>query len=103
MISTVDPEARHGHKARNRQFDRYKSRLSMDSELIDDVVVTAANVHDAEVVVVVSDGSVRTISPSIWMPRGRLSGGSPCDDPCRGRWQWSSRFRRLLHGVPAAR
>ena len=48
-ISTVDTEARHGHKSRNRRFDGYKAHVSVDpdSELIDEVVVTAANVHDA--------------------------------------------------------
>jgi hypothetical protein len=52
VISTVDPEARHGHKSRNRRFDGYKAHLCVDpdSELIDDVVVTAANVHDADAV-----------------------------------------------------
>ncbi len=52
MISTVDPEARHGHKSRNRRFDGYKAHLSVDpdSELIDDVVVTPANTHDADAV-----------------------------------------------------
>ncbi len=52
VVSTVDPEARHGHKSRNRRFDGYKAHLSVDpdSELIDDVVVTPANTHDAEVV-----------------------------------------------------
>jgi hypothetical protein len=45
MISTVDPEARHGHKSRNRHFDGYKAHLSIDpdSELIDEIVATAAN------------------------------------------------------------
>ena len=40
VISTVDPDARHGHKSRNRRFDGYKAHLSVDpdSELIDDVV-----------------------------------------------------------------
>jgi hypothetical protein len=53
VISTVDPDARHGHKSRNRRFDGYKAHLSVDpdSELIDDVVVTPANVHDADAVV----------------------------------------------------
>ena len=52
VISTVDPEARHGHKSRNRRFDGYKAHLSVDpdSELIDDVVVTPANAHDADAV-----------------------------------------------------
>jgi hypothetical protein len=48
IISTVDPEARHGHKSHNRRFDGYKTHLSIDpdSELIDEVVVTAANAAD---------------------------------------------------------
>lgn len=52
IISTVDPDARHGHKSRNRRFDGYKAHLSVDpdSELIDDVVVTPANTHDADAV-----------------------------------------------------
>ncbi len=32
VISTVDPEARHGHKSRNRRFDGYKTHLSMDPD-----------------------------------------------------------------------
>ncbi len=52
VISTVDPDARHGHKSRSRRFDGYKAHLSIDpdSELIDNVVVTAANVADADAV-----------------------------------------------------
>ncbi len=48
-ISTVDTEARHGHKSHNRRFDGYKAHLSVDpdSELIDEVVVTPANTHDS--------------------------------------------------------
>ena len=51
-ISTVDPEARHGHKSRNRRFDGFKTHLSIDpdSELIDEVAVTAANVPDRDAV-----------------------------------------------------
>ncbi len=52
VISTVDPEARHGHKSRNRRFDGYKAHLSVDPdfEVIDEVVVTPANTHDADAV-----------------------------------------------------
>lgn len=48
-ISTVDPEARHGHKSHDRRFDGYKAHIAIDpdSELIDEVVVTPANAHDA--------------------------------------------------------
>ncbi|MGC8472765.1 MAG: transposase, partial [Acidimicrobiales bacterium] len=49
IISTVDVEARHGHKSHNRRFDGYKAHLSVDpdAELIDEVIVTPANTHDA--------------------------------------------------------
>lgn len=51
-ISTVDTEARHGHKSANRHFDGYKTHLSIDpeSELIDEVAVSAANAPDADAV-----------------------------------------------------
>jgi hypothetical protein len=52
MISTVDTEARHGHKSRARTFDGYKSHLGIDpdDELITGVAVTAANTADREVI-----------------------------------------------------
>ena len=52
VISTVDPEARHGHKSSNRRFDGYKTHASVDpdSELIDEVVVTPANTPDRDAV-----------------------------------------------------
>lgn len=50
VISTVDPEARHGRKSRNRRFDGYKGHIvaDPDSEIVEDVVVTPANVHDQD-------------------------------------------------------
>jgi hypothetical protein len=52
VISTVDVEARHGHKSKNRHFDGYKAHISIDpdSELIAEVVATPANTHDAKAV-----------------------------------------------------
>ncbi len=52
VISTVDPDARHGHKSQNRRFDGYKTHASVDpdSELIDEVTVTPANTPDRDVV-----------------------------------------------------
>jgi len=52
IISTVDPEACHGHKSKARRFDGYKTHLSVDpdSELIDEVVVTPANTPDKNAV-----------------------------------------------------
>ena len=49
VISTVDPEARHGHKTSARGFDGYKGHIAIDpdSEVITATEVTAGNVGDA--------------------------------------------------------
>jgi hypothetical protein len=52
MISTVDPDARHGHKTSARGFDGYKGHVAVDpdSELITATTVTAGNVGDGQAV-----------------------------------------------------
>ncbi len=47
--STVDPDARHGHKTSARGFDGYKGHASVDpdSELVTATTATAGNVGDA--------------------------------------------------------
>jgi hypothetical protein len=49
VISTVDPEARHGHKTAARGFDGYKGHIAIDpdSEIITATEVTSGNVGDA--------------------------------------------------------
>jgi hypothetical protein len=49
VISTVDPQARHGHKTSARGFDGYKGHIGIDpdSELVTATTVTAGNVGDA--------------------------------------------------------
>jgi len=51
IISTVDPEARHGHKTASRSFDGYKGHIAVDpdSEIIVQTEVTPGNTGDAEV------------------------------------------------------
>jgi hypothetical protein len=51
VISTVDPQARHGHKTAARGFDGYKGHVAADpdSEIITDTTVSAGNVGDAAV------------------------------------------------------
>ncbi len=51
VISTVDPDARHGHKTAARGFDGYKGHIAIDpdSELITATEVTAGNVADGSV------------------------------------------------------
>jgi hypothetical protein len=49
VISTVDPEARHGHKTVHRGFDGYKAHTSVDpdSEIVTASTVTPGNAGDA--------------------------------------------------------
>jgi hypothetical protein len=49
VMSTVDPESRHGHKTAARGFDGYKGHIAIDpdSEIITATEVTAGNVGDA--------------------------------------------------------
>lgn len=51
VISTVDPEARHGHKTHARSVDGYKGHISIDpdSEIITATAVTPGNRGDGEV------------------------------------------------------
>lgn len=51
VISTVDPETRHGHKTAARSFDGYKGHVAVDpdSEVITATEVTAGNVADGNV------------------------------------------------------
>ncbi len=51
VISTVDPDARHGHKTRARSFDGYKGHVATDpdSEIITDTIITPGNAGDASV------------------------------------------------------
>lgn len=49
VISTVDPEARHGHKSKARSFDGYRGHISVDpdSEIITATAVSPGNTGDA--------------------------------------------------------
>ncbi len=51
VISTVDPQSRHGHKTAARGFDGYKGHAAVDpdSEIITATTVTPGNVGDASV------------------------------------------------------
>ena len=50
VISTVDPQARHGHKTSAHGFDGYKGHIAIDpdSEIVTATEVSAANAGDAE-------------------------------------------------------
>jgi hypothetical protein len=50
VISTVDPDARHGHKTSARGFDGYKGHVAIDpdAEIITATTATAGNTGDAQ-------------------------------------------------------
>lgn len=62
VISTVDPQTRHGHKTNARSFDGYKGHIAIDpdSEIITATEVTAGNSGDAEV----AEGLLADLLPS---------------------------------------
>jgi len=51
VISTVDPDARHGRKTTAHRFDGYKGHIAIDpdTEIITNTAVGAANAEDAAV------------------------------------------------------
>jgi len=51
VISTVDPDTRHGHKTQARSFDGYKGHVALDPdhELVTATAVTPGNAGDASV------------------------------------------------------
>lgn len=79
VISTVDTEARHGHKSRARTFDGYKAHLAVDpdEELITNVTVTAANAADRDVIDDLLDESQRASDDTSDDATGDLAAAEP--------------------------
>lgn len=65
VISTVDPDARHGHKTQSRGFDGYKGHIAEDpdSEIITDTTVTPGNAGDVSVAEELIDDLVEDDGP----------------------------------------
>jgi len=81
VISTVDPEARHGHKTQVRGFDGYKGHVAVDP---DTEIVTATTVTPGNA----ADGSVATDLIADLIPDGDTDDddleGHPDDNSARG-------------------
>jgi len=108
VISTVDPQARHGHKTAARGFDGYKGHVGIDpdSEIITGTTATAGNVGDADAAMTVladdlpadnepadndvsaADGSAATTPADDDLDRRAGDGaGSAGDDPAGDQLQ----------------
>jgi hypothetical protein len=73
VISTVDPDTRHGHKTAARGFDGYKGHTALDpdSEIITATVVTPGNAGDASVATdLIADLLPDTADPAEPAPAG---------------------------------
>lgn len=70
VISTVDPDTRHGHKSRSKQQDGYKAHIAVepDSGLITGCAITPANTHDGVPVVdlLTGEGPVEVLADSAY-------------------------------------
>ena len=73
VISTVDPDARHGHKTSARGFDGYKGHIAADpdSEIVTATDVTAGNNGDAEA----AEGLIADLLPGDQDGAGTGTGG----------------------------
>jgi hypothetical protein len=62
VISTVDPETRHGHKTDARSFEGYKGHVALDPdhELVTAVAVTPGNAADASVALALIETDLAT-------------------------------------------
>jgi Transposase DDE domain/Transposase domain (DUF772) len=81
VISTVDPEARHGRKTSARSYDGYKGHISLDpdSEVITATTVTAANQGDAGAARQLMEDLGRPVPPA--QPEQDEEGGPPSTTP----------------------
>lgn len=83
VISTVDPETRHGHKTAAHGFDGYKGHVAVDpdSEIITATEVTAGNVGDANPAMVLLAEALppaeASISETPSAPAGRAPESAP--------------------------
>ena len=87
VISTVDTQARHGHKTAARGFDGYKGHLGIDpdTEIITATGVTAGNAGD---VVVAEDliADLLTEHDDVDGPASAGPGEAAGEKPCEGLW-----------------
>ena len=82
IISTVDPQARHGHKTSARGFDGYKGHVGIDpdAELITATAVTPGNTGDAAVATGLLAGDL----PAAAEPPAGDEQAGPADGPAAG-------------------
>ena len=91
VISTVDPDTRHGRKTEARGFDGYKGHVALDSdaELVTATAVTPGNAGDASVALELLADELAAAAPSRISRSSctatRRTGRAPCSRPSTPR------------------
>ncbi|HEU0169193.1 MAG TPA: IS1182 family transposase [Chloroflexota bacterium] len=85
VISTVDPDARHGHKTKARSFDGYKGHIAIDpdSELVTGTAVTAGNRGDGTAVAELLADELAAVDDAAAEATGGAERIEPADDEPR--------------------
>jgi len=97
IVSTTDPEMRHGRKSSNRRFDGHKAALATetDSQLITAVAVIAGNAHDSEAATLLVDASAANTGNQVVTALGDCAFGT-----AEVREQFETRSTELVAKVP---
>lgn len=97
IVSTTDPEMRHGRKSSNRRFDGHKAALATetDSQLITAVEVIAGNAHDSETATLLVDASTANTGNPVATALGDCAFGT-----AEVREQFETRPTELVAKVP---
>lgn len=103
VISTVDPEARHGHKSSARGFDGYKGHVAVDpdSEIITKTAVTAGNAGDASVAVDLIEDLVDAHRPADEPASTKIDAADSGSDPDSGKEDEAGSERSTVYGDSA--
>ena len=104
VISTVDPQARHGRKTSARGFDGYKGHVGIDpdAELITATTVTAGNTGDAAAATGLLAGDLPAAGPAAGDEPAAPADG-PAAGPCAGEQEAAGEGEVTVAGPDVSR
>jgi len=99
IVSTTDPEMRHGRKSHSQRFDGYKLGVAadVDTGLITDVEVLDGNAHDGQAAEALVEGTEQATGEKVEEILGDTAFGDT-----RSRARWQERGVRVTAKAPRA-